>query len=257
MATITFSVFLSTLLASCRGLSLTTNNKFTDGYHWLLTADTVVLRIPKNDHMKKINSLLKHTGNVRVPSFSFLIFVVVLVLSADAGAQNKWRFELRPGVNFATTDLGDASLKTGFGAEGTLAYQFMPHLGAYAGWSWNRFVAEKSFAGNNTDFEETGYTLGLQFIHPFEGSALSYLVRGGAIYNHIEAENNSGDIIADTGHGWGWQIGGGIGIKANQRLLLLPEVRYRSLSRNMSIGDQTTPLDLRYISVGVGLSFAF
>ncbi|NJR76063.1 MAG: opacity protein, partial [Scytonema sp. CRU_2_7] len=111
----------------------------------------------------------------------------------------------------------DADLKTGFGGELVLAYRFMPHLGAYAGWGWNKFNAKQSFMGADTDFEETGYVLGLQFIHPIGESKFSYVLRGGAIYKHIESENAEGKIMADTGHGWGWQgdIGLSIGLGEN------------------------------------------
>jgi Outer membrane protein beta-barrel domain len=187
----------------------------------------------------------------------YLLLTVALVFSNNVTAQRNWSFEFRPGVNFATKKLGDASLKTGFGFEGTFAYKFMPHLGAYAGWSWNKFAADNSFMGSNMDFEETGYTVGLQFIHPIAKSNINYLLRGGAIYNHIETENNDGKIVNDTGHGWGWQAGAGVAIPLGKRFMLTPEVRYRSLSRDMKLSEKTTPVDLNYISGGIGLSFSF
>ncbi len=98
---------------------------------------------------------------------SVLVFVVLLMNGAIF-AQENWSAELRPGINFATQDLGNAELKTGFGFEATIGYRFMPHLGAYVGWGWNQFKSDNaSFAGTgDTDFEETGYTFGLQFVHP-------------------------------------------------------------------------------------------
>lgn len=188
--------------------------------------------------------------NIIVGSF-LLLFVTA------ATAQRKWSFELRPGVNVATKKIGSVNLKTGFGLEGAFAYRFTPNLGAYAGWSWNKFGSKEAFAGSKVDFEETGYLFGLQFIHPIEKSIVSYMLKGGGIYNHIETENSSGKIINDTGHGLGWQIGGGLTIPLNERWLLTPEIRYRSLSRNINIGDTKTAVDLNYISAGVGLSFNF
>ena len=109
-----------------------------------------------------------------------------MMMAQFVAAQGKFSFELRGGVSVATQDLGDADLNTGFGFEGILDYRFMPHLGAYVGWGWNRFSAEKSFAGQDVDFEETGYPFGLQFNHPIGSSSLAYYIRGGGIYNHIE-----------------------------------------------------------------------
>ncbi len=181
----------------------------------------------------------------------------VLMLTAQTtNAQRRWSVELRPGANVATQKLGGANLDTGFGFEGSVAYRFLPHLAAYAGWSWNKFQASESLAGSNVDFEETGYLFGLQFIHPIATSRISYLLRAGGTYNHIETENAAGTIINDTGHGLGWQAGVGLAIPLGNRFRLIPEVRYRSLARDMKIDILTTPVELNFVSAGVGLSFS-
>jgi len=185
------------------------------------------------------------------------IALITLLASQITMAQDNWGLELRNGASFATKELGDATLKTGFGFEGTINYRFMPHLSAYAGWGWNRFSADNSFAGTNMDFEETGYTFGFQFIHPIEETSLSYLIRVGGIFNHIEVENGSGEIISDSKHGLGWEIGAGIVIPIFNRLNLLPSVRYRSLSRDIEIGNRITSVSQNYVSAGVGLSWSF
>lgn len=187
----------------------------------------------------------------------FTISIILLMVATTSTAQKKWSFEIRPGANFATTELGDANLNTGFGFEGTVAYRLLPHLAAYTGWSWNRFSADQSFAGSNIDFVETGYCFGLQFLYPIGQSGISYMVKGGGTYNHIETENSDGKMINDTGHGLGWQAGAGITIPLSKRLLLIPEVRYRSLSREIKIDNITTAADLNYVSVGAGLSWSF
>jgi len=180
-----------------------------------------------------------------------------IVLFNQTYAQNKWSLEFRPGVDYATTDISNADLGIGFGLEGTIAYRFMPHLAAYAGWSYNNFAVDQSFAGTDASFEETGYTFGFQFIHPIGESTLSYLVRVGGTYNHIEIENNDGDIIIDSGHGLGWQAEAGLVIPLSERFSLLPSVRYRSLNRDIKIENVSTSVDLNYLSVGVGLSWSF
>lgn len=172
-------------------------------------------------------------------------------------AQSRWSVELRGGANFATKDLSDATLNTGFGFEGTAAFRFMPHLSAYGGWGWNQFSADKSFAGADIQFEETGYTFGLRFLHPFGASKLHYLVEGGGVANHIEIENKDGDIIADTGHGLGWQIGAGLGIPLSDRFRITPSIRYRSLSREFEINEVKTAVDLNYLSAGLGFAWLF
>jgi Outer membrane protein beta-barrel domain len=207
--------------------------------------------------MKKIRSKKDYSAVIKKKYLQVILGIVLITASFNAIAQKKFSFEIRPGINFATKDLGDASLKTGFGFEGAFAYKFMPHLAAYAGWSWNKFSADKSFAGNNVDFEETGYCFGLKFIHPLPNSNISYMIKAGGTYNHIETENSAGKIINDTGHGFGWQLGTGLAVPLGKRWQLIPEVRYRSLARDIKIGDGSTSVDLNYISGGIGLSFAF
>ena len=183
--------------------------------------------------------------------------LIIFLLFNQTIAQDKWSLEFRPGANYATQDIADADLGLGFGAELTIAYRFMPHLAAYAGWSYNNFAADQSFAGADASFEETGYTFGLQFIHPIGESDIKYLVRAGGTYNHIEIENNSGDIIIDSGHGLGWQAEAGLVIPLSEKFSLLPSLRYRSLNRDIEIENVSTSVDLNYLSVGVGLSWLF
>ncbi|MEQ9592191.1 MAG: outer membrane beta-barrel protein [Cyclobacteriaceae bacterium] len=192
------------------------------------------------------------TNRVRTSVAGTAVLLMLLsIFSFQTYAQNKWSFEVRPGVDFATKKLGGADLKTGFGFEGTFAYRFMPHLAVYAGWSWNRFGSDQSL-----DFEETGYTYGLQFIHPIGDSNIEFLARAGATSNHIEVEDGD-QLIADTGHGFGFQLESGVVIPIGESWNLLPSIRYRSLSRDIDFGQTTTAVDLNYVSIGVGFAKTF
>jgi opacity protein-like surface antigen len=198
------------------------------------------------------------TSNKIVFYFKLVIFFSALILiTTNASAQSRWSFEIRPGINFATKDPGGVKLNTGFGAEGTLNFRLMPHLSAYAGWSWNRFSYDQSPVNSKIDLEETGYNFGLRFMHPIEGSRLSYLIKGGGTYNHIETENSEGNLLHDSGHGLGWQLGFGLAIPVSTKINLVPELRYRSLSRDIMINNVVKPADLNYISAGMGISFNF
>jgi len=184
------------------------------------------------------------------------LFILLASLELEA-EQSRWSFDLRLGIDFPTQDLGDANLDNGFGFEATLAYQFIPHWAAYAGWGWNKFSADQSFAGSAVDFEETGYTFGLQFEQALGESALDYFIRFGGLYNHIEIENSNGNIIADSGHGLGWQLGAGLVIPLGKQWELTPDVRYRSLSTDFDIGSVKKDVDLTYFAVGLGVSRPF
>ncbi len=191
--------------------------------------------------------------NLKTSSIAFLI----VLISQTLLAQEKWSVEIRPGLKLATKDIDNADLKVGFGFEATIGYNFMEHTAAYVGWGYNRFRAVNSFAGEDADFEETGYTFGLRFIHPLGDSSLSLLARAGGIYNHIEIENDSGDIIDDSGHGLGWEICAGLDIDMGKNWSLRPQIGYRSLSRDIEVAATTIDAKLNYISFDMGVSKHF
>ena len=190
--------------------------------------------------------------------FITLVSALLLFASEPAVAQDRFGVELRVGPEFATQDLGNANLNTGIGSEVVFSYRFLPHLAAYGGWGYGRMSADgDSFAGTDIDVEETGYTFGLQFIHPLRTTRYGYFLRAGAIYNHIEIENGAGDITADSGHGFGWQVGAGPAITLGQNWTLMPGLRYRALSRDIEVGSVETDVDLTYFTVGVGIMRTF
>lgn len=189
--------------------------------------------------------------------FSFFLLAIILLLSISTKAQEKWSVEFRPRLNFPTGDVGNTDTKIGFGFELTGAYKIMPHFAVYAGWGLNEFKGDDSLLTEELTLKETGYTFGFQIIKPIGTSAFSYLARAGAVYNHIEIENNSGSITADTGHGFGWQVAAGVDYEFAPNLALRPMLRYRSLSRDITIENYSTEFKLNYISFGIGLAWDF
>lgn len=181
----------------------------------------------------------------------------MLILAASADAQSRVAVEVRSGVDVATQDLGDADLDTGFGFDGLVSYRFMPHFHVFGGWGWHRFTADESFAGSDVDFEETGYSFGVEFLHPLAETNLKIYLRGGGVYNHIEVENSDGDITYDTGHGLGLQGEAGLAISMGNHWMLKPGVRYRSLSREFEINNTIYDTELTYLSFALGISRSF
>ena len=168
------------------------------------------------------------------------------------------RLEILPGASFATENLAGADLGTGGGAEVNVSYRFLPHLAGFAGWDWHRFAATTSFAGSDVDFEETGYAFGVRFEHPIGSAAApALMVRVGGTYNHIEIENAAGDILTDSGHGFGWEAGTGLAFRLGDRWHLTPSVRFRSLKKDLSLGNFQTEGTLRYVAAEVGFSRNF
>jgi hypothetical protein len=185
-----------------------------------------------------------------------IILATITMSSMAQGKDRRFGLEIRPGASLATVKLGDAELKPGMGFEGTLQYNFLNGASVYAGWGWNRFASDESFAGSNMDFEETGYVMGLRYIYRLPESPLGLFVRAGAIYNHIEVEDGD-DIIADSGHGWGWQSEAGVDISLGKGWNLRPGLKYQSLNRDLTVGNVSRNVDLNYLSLGVGISKFF
>lgn len=190
---------------------------------------------------------------MRTKGLIALFMLVAMSLSSFAQENSKhFGFELSSGVSIATDKLAESTLNPGFGFEGILHYRFMQHFGVFAGWGWNRFGANESFAGNDVCFEETGYVYGFQFKHPIQTMPISYYLRAGGLYNHIEIENADGDIIGDTGHGFGLQFAAGIDYSIGKNWSITPGVKYNSLSRDVEKEGVTTSLKQNYLSVRVG-----
>lgn len=187
-----------------------------------------------------------------------LILSIALIASftlTSIAQENEKRFgvELNGEVSFVSSDLNGANLNTGMGYEVLLQYRFIPFTSVYGGWGYSHFNANESFAGTDIDFEQTGYVLGLQFKRSINASPVSYFVRGGLLYSHIETEDNTGTIISDTGHGVGYQVAGGIEVLMGRNWSLAPGVKFNSLSAETELEGVNYSLDHRTVSARLGL----
>lgn len=187
------------------------------------------------------------------------IAALALITSGPLAAQDL-TLDLRVAAVMPTSDLADADLETGLGFGATLAVRVMPHLHLYGGWDWVHFTnAGNSFVGEDRDIEETGYTIGLRFEHPFGvASRAMYRLEAGGTYKHVEIEDATGEIVADTEHGLGYEAGAGVLLPLGQGTWrLAATVRYRALDRDFVIGDDTRAGQLRYVGLELGVSRRF
>lgn len=86
---------------------------------------------------------------------------------------------------------------------------------------------------------------------------MSYYFRGGALYNHIEIENEDGDILEDSGHELGLQLAAGIDINLGKNWSLTPGVKFNSLSCDVDNNNQNVKLDQNYLQFRVGILKTF
>jgi hypothetical protein len=192
---------------------------------------------------------------------------IILALSATAAvglagelqAQQRVTVDLRAAAAVAAQKLAGTELDAGIGFGGTLAFRIQPHLHVYGGWDWLHFSADDSFAGSDRDFEETGYTFGLRFEHPVRGEEgrLAYRLEGGGTFKHIEIEDDEGELVADSDHGLGFEVGAALLMPLGDTWRFVPALRYRSLDRDFRIGSTTTDASLRYVSLELGISRRF
>ena len=186
---------------------------------------------------------------IKLKYLAFLLFLAPVICVS----QDKWSLEFRPTIDFPLQDIGDMNSTTGFGFEVSGVYKLLPNLKVYAGWGWHQFKGEeKSINSNETTFEELGYATGLIFTRPLKFSqSISFVIRGGPVYEMIKASNLSTN--SRSNYHFGWQISGGISYIFGGNWFLQPELRYRSLNTNEKLNSLSKGIGLDYISFGIGL----
>lgn len=189
--------------------------------------------------------------------FKIILGALIGMMPYTSFGQNPLSLEFRPGLNFPSEQIAGVEISTGFGFELTLAVDLFSNISVYTGWGWNEFRADEELGEVYLDLEETGFSLGLQMDQPLGDSGFSFLLRGGAIYNHFELEDVEGNVFADSGYGLGWQVESGIGFNISPTWRLRPTFRYRTLIRDIEIDNVRYPVDLNYFSVGLGLTKEF
>ena len=192
---------------------------------------------------------------------ALVIAATALLVPASLPAQSPFSVEIGGGVAVPVQDFGNADLGTGFGFGANVRYRFQPHFSAYAGWEWHHFSAE--LAPDELDVEETGYTFGLRYEHPFgserpAGSpSPAVWVRAGGTLAHFEAEDEAGDPAGDADHGLGWEAGAGISWPITNRIAVTPGMRLRMLKREINMGLGVQDATLSYLAAGVGVVIGF
>lgn len=182
--------------------------------------------------------------------------LAALAAWTPAAAQGRWSFELDGGATIPTGKLAGAELETGFGLGANVRVRLQADLPAYAGWAYHTFRTDAVLGLREIDVDDTGYGFGLRFEHPVFARSSGW-VRLGGIADHIELENEAGDIIGDTGHGLGYEVGAGLTIPVGARFALTPGGRFWSLSRDLEVDSRSENGRLSYLLVGAGITFGF
>jgi opacity protein-like surface antigen len=194
---------------------------------------------------------------MRVFTVTSVAVLSLLFIARPLVAQERWRAEVRGGVNIAVDEFTAVDLKTGAGLEIGLGVRLAPGLFEYGAWDWQNRAAETRLFGVTADVEDTGYAFGLQYVALLAGRTKPW-IRGGGLFNHVEIEDeDSGDLFADSEHTWGVEIGGGVDVALSDRWSLTPGVRYRRFEPQVRYGGVETSATLSYVVVDVGLTLKF
>lgn len=183
--------------------------------------------------------------------------LTALLFSVQGLSAQTVSLDLRGLAALPTEDLVDTELDPGFGFGAVVAVRVMPHAFLYGGWDWVRFTAETSFAGADRDFEETGYVFGARFEHPLGAGPLAYRLEAGGVMKHVEVEDGGGDPLFDSDHDLGFELGAGLVVSPADGWSVVPLVRFRSTTPELTMGAATYEGALRYIGVEVGLARRF
>ena len=184
---------------------------------------------------------------------------LALALLAPAGAamaQSPFSAEVRLGVGYPTEDFGAAEPALGLGFEATILYDLPLCLQLYAGWDWYHFGSEDDAV--DLDFEDTGYAAGLRWTPERFERFLGPWLRAGVVYDHIEIENDEGDVVSDSDHVLGYEAGLGLTFPLGDRVTLTPGVRYRTFAPEMeAAGITADAADFSYVAMEIGMAIRF
>jgi hypothetical protein len=215
-------------------------------------AGTAGLQVPRRKFMRPRRPLLTASA----------VTLALLMSAAPVRAQSvrPWAVTLQGGVAFPLEKPGDVNLKTGAGFGATISYRVYRQLSAYAGWGWHRFVVTwpaRPFAGDARELVETGYVFGARLDHPLNPTGtISAVALAGGTLEHLEAENDTG-VTENTGHGGGWEAGVGVGMSPAPRWELLPMMKVRMLSRDLTIDAIKRTTRVSYLTGELGVRYWF
>jgi opacity protein-like surface antigen len=75
---------------------------------------------------------------------------------------------------------------------------------------------------------------------------------------NVEIEDeDAGDLVADSKHTFGFEVGGGLDVTLNDRWSLTPGVRYRRFEPKVRFGGAESSNTLSYVTFDVGIAVRF
>lgn len=195
---------------------------------------------------------------MKITTLGLLSVVAATAFAAPAHAQlpnfTPFSFEVRGGLAFPTGDFGESeedvgSIESGYTVGANATYHFMPLLGVYAGYTYNRFGVEGL---EELDVLDQGFSAGVRVAVPTPLIPIDPYVKAGLVFNSLsfEFDGDGGEFI-DSDNSLGYEVGAGVGIGLGPKLSFTPQVTYTSYEPQYD--GEGDDFDVQHIRVDVGL----
>ena len=197
-------------------------------------------------------------------TLGLLSLVAAAAFAAPAHAQlptiTPFSLEVRGGLAFPTGDFGESDgdeeggVETGYTLGANATFHFMPMLGVYAGYTYNRFGVE---GFDEVDVVDQGLSAGVRVAVPTPLIPIDPYVKAGLVYNRIGFEFDDGgdggelDDVTESDQSLGFEVGAGIGIGLGPKLSFTPQVTYTSYEPQFD--GEGIDVNVEHIRVDVGL----
>jgi hypothetical protein len=180
----------------------------------------------------------------------FVVLGLALAAPAAVQAQSPFSVEVHAGVVVPTGDFADIAT-TGFGFGAHAAYQVMPMLDLYAGYSWQRFGVEDEFNGD-LDLDDSGFAVGAR-VNLMGMPGFDPWIRGGVILHEIKISEGGFSLTSDRAVGF--EVAAGLAFPIAPRVSITPAVTFRTYSPEFE--GESLDESVSYFGVQVGGRIAF
>lgn len=105
----------------------------------------------------------------------------------------------------------------------------------YIGWGYSIFNYDHQNSNESYDIEQTGYSFGIKSMQNF--LSIDTSLYAGITYKHYEHELDSIDLMEDSGHDLGYELGFIMAIPINQSWDVYGKLGYEYSSNELSIAS--------------------
>jgi len=191
-------------------------------------------------------------------TLGLLSLVAAAAFAAPVQAQlpnvTPFSFEVRGGLAFPRGEFAeeddDLQVESGTTLGANVTFHFMPLLGIYGGYTYNRFGIE---GADDVDLVDQGLNAGVRVAVPTPLIPIDPYVKAGLVFNKVDLVGDTGgeDLVDSSDRSLGFEVGAGIGIGIGPKLSFTPQVTYTRYA--LKFDGESADLDVEHIRVDVGL----